>query len=227
MPEPMHDLMPSPGWIASERTPDTDQLYVSVRELHDKYCYDADEGEIRFACALINAHTNRPSLWPEIYEERIDLADDRNTCILAARPVLKILAAAGRYGGGRRDQRTMMHVNFDYLAALAVLGSAPRWTAIDVDLIELYPPTGEVWLPMSFYPIRFHQAQLRYLTGLPQIPDRVKAAVADIINTIRNKGVSDRNYYSVGKIQQTYSGTGFLSETSRMFLQPYVVTSLM
>ena len=227
MAEPLHDLMPSPGWLASERTPDTDQLYVSVEELSAKYCYAVDEGEIRFAQALINAHTNRPSLWPEIYEERIDLADDRNTCILAARPVLKILAASGRYGGGRRDQRTMMHVNFDYLAALAVLGSAPRWTAIDVDLIELYPPTGEIWLPMSFYPIRFAQAQVRYQTGLPQIPDRVKAAVADIINTVRNKGVSDRNYHSVGKVQQTYSGVGFISETSRMFLSPFVVTSLM
>mgnify|MGYP001588053999 FL=1 len=96
-----------------------------------------------------------------------------------------------------------------------------------MDLIELYSPTGEVWLPMSFYPIRFAQTQIRYQTGLPQIPDRVKAAIADIINTVRNKGVSDRNYYSVGKVQQTYSGTGFLSETSRMFLAPFVVTSLM
>ena len=227
MAEPLHSLIPSPGWLASERTPDADQLYVSVEELQAKYCYDADEGEIRFAQALINAHTNRPSLWPEIYEERIELPDDRNSCILAARPVLKLLACTGRYGGGRRDQRTLMHVNFDYLAALAVLGSAPRWQEIDVDLIELYPPTGEIWLPMGFYPIRFAQTQIRYQTGLPQIPDRVKAAIVEIINTIRNKGVSDRNYYSVGKVQQTYSGTGFISETSRMFLAPYVVTSLM
>ena len=227
MVEPLHDLMPSPGWIASERTPDADQLYVSVAELNAKYCYVADEAEIRFAQALINAHTNRPSLWPEIYEERIDLPDDRNTCILAARPVLKLLACTGRYGGGRRDQRTLMHVNFDYLAALAVLGSAPRWQAIDVDMIELYPPTGEIWLPMGFYPIRYAQVQVRYQTGLAQMPDRIKAAIADIINTVRNKGVSDRNYYSVGRVQQTYSGTGFLSETARMFLAPYVITSLM
>ena len=80
---------------------------------------------------------------------------------------------------------------------------------------------------MSFYPIRFAQAQVRYQTGLPQIPDRVKAAVADIINTVRNKGVSDRNYHSVGKIQQTYAGTGFISDTSKMLLSSLVVTSLM
>ena len=227
MAEPLHDLMPSPGWLASERTPDTDQLYVSVEELSAKYCYAVDEGEIRFAQALINAHTNRPSLWPEIYEERIELPDDRNSCILAARPVLKLLACTGRYGGGRRDQRTLMHVNFDYLAALAVLGSAPRWQEIDVDLIELYSPTGEIWLPMGPMPIRYAQIQCRYQTGLPQIPDRVKAAVADIINTVRNKGVSDRNYHSVGKVQQTYSGVGFISETARMFLSPFVITSLM
>lgn len=227
MVEPLHDLIPSPGWIASERTPNTDQLYVSVAELSAKYCYAAEEGEIRFAMALINSYTNRPSLWPEIYEERIELPDDRNTAILAARPVLKIIAAAGRYGGGRRDQRTLMSVNFDYLAALAVLGSAPRWQEISVDLIELYPPTGEVWLPMGYFPVRYAQLQIRYQTGLPQMPDRIKAAIADIVNTIRNKGVSDRTYYSVSKVQQTYAGTGFLSETARMFLEPYVVRALM
>ena len=227
MAAPLHDLIPSPGWIASERTPETSDLYVSVAELTTTYCLTVEEAEIRFAMDLINAYTNRPSLWPEIYEERIELADDRNTAILAARPVLQLLAAAGRYGGGRRDQRTLMAVNFDYLAAMAVLGSAPRWQEIDVALIELYPPTGEVWLPMGYFPARYAQLNIRYQTGLVQIPSRIKAAVAEIINTVRAKGVSDRNFYSVGKVQQSYSGTGFISETSRMFLEPYVIRSLM
>lgn len=227
MATPLHDLIPSPGWIASERTPEADQLYVSVAELTAKYCYTAEEAEIRFAMALINAYTNRASLWPEVYEERIDLADDRPTCILSARPVLKLIAAAGRYGGGRRDQRALMQGYGDYLGVLAVLGSAPRWQEIDVNQIELYSPTGELWLPSGFFPIRYAQVQIRYLTGLPQIPDRIKAAIADIINTMRNKGVSDRNYYSVGKVQQTYAGTGFLSETSKMLLESLVVRALM
>ena len=226
MPAPLHDLMPSPGWLASARTPATDQLYVSVAELSSTYCFTAEEAEIRFAQALINGYTNRPSLWPEIYEERLELPDDRNTCILSARPVVKLLAATGRYGGGRRDQRALMQLNFDYLAALAVLGSAPRWQEIDVDQIELYPPTGEVWLPMGYFPVRYAQLQVRYQTGLPQMPDRVKAALAEIINTIRVRGVSDRNYYSVGKVQHTFTGTGFLSDTAKMLLQPFVVTAL-
>ena len=216
----------SPGVAANTATPEDDQLYITSDEMRQIYGMNVTEAQIRMAMSIINATVCRPSLWPEQYEERAEVPSDRNQIILTATPVIKLLTAAGRYAYGRRDRRALNQVNYDYLAAIAVFGSPPRFQEIDVNQIEFYGPTGELWLPTGFFLINYTQIQVKYLSGFNQIPDRVKAAMAEVINAICTKGYSDRKSYSVGRRSQSFETPGYVTQTAYMLLEPYILRSL-
>lgn len=223
---PLGQGIPTPGFIANEDTPETEALYVTVDNLHDLYGLCVEEGEIRAAMAIIHAHTNRTSLWPERYSHPITMPDGYNVAQLPARPVIEILGIRGRYAPGRRDHRATLPLGLDYYAALAVLGTGTTWTTIDVNSVSLNSASGDIILPVGFLPVWFSEIEVEYMAGLVRIPDRVKLAVAEIINTIRQRGASDRTFYAAGKIQTTWSGTGYLSTEARRLLAPYVITAL-
>jgi hypothetical protein len=215
-----------PGTIANERQPAADELYATPAEMLDQYGMTVTEAEIRFAMSLIHSVTCRPSLWPEVYEERLEVPSDRQQVILAVTPVVRILSAAGRYSYGRRDRRALNQVNYDYLAALAVFGSPPRFTEIDVDQIELYEPTGECWLPTGAFLINYTQVAIKYLAGYNQIPARILAALAMIVNEVCTKGSSDRISYSVGRVSRRYATPSFITSDIYDLLSPYICRSL-
>lgn len=215
-----------PGVFANTATPEEPQLYLSTDEIRQLYGMDVTEGQIRFAQSLMNATMNRPSLWIELYDERLEIPSDRQQVILQATPVVKLISAAGRYSYGRRDRRALNQVNFDYIAAIAVFGSPPRFTEIDVNQIEFYPPTGECWLPTGFFLINYTQIQIKYHAGFNQIPDRAKAALAEIINTICSKGSSDRYMFQVGKVHRRFRESGFVTPQAYDLLSPYILRSL-
>mgnify|MGYP001619625965 CR=1 FL=1 len=216
----------APGFPASERSPDALDLYITPEDLENLYGVCVDATDIRGAMAIIHAETNRTSLWPEPYEERLTLVEDFRVSSLAARPVVSLTGVRGRYGARRRDHRAMISSNVDYYAALAVMGSGANWQDIDVTTIDFNPATGELLLPVGFLPLSYTEIQVNYIAGLVHIPDRIKFAIAEIINTIHLKGTSDRTYYSVGKIQTTWAGTGYVSAAAKRLLAPYVVQAL-
>jgi len=120
----------------------------------------------------------------------------------------------------------MNQINSDYIAALAVFGSPPRFSHIDVEQIDFYPATGEVWLPTGLFLINYTEVQISYKAGFVNIPDRIKAALAEIINTICQKGASDRTIFSVGRVHRTYVSTSFVTPMAYMMLEPYIVRGL-
>jgi hypothetical protein len=214
------------GVFANTGTPSEEQLYMSVNEVRQLFGMDVTAGQVRFAQALVNTTCNRPSLWVEVYDERLQVPSDRQQVMVAATPVTKILSAAGRYSYGRRDRRSLNQVNFDYLAAIAVFGSPPRFQEINVDQIEFHSPTGELWLPTGFFLINYTQVQIKYQAGFTQIPNRIKMAMAEIINTICAKGVSDRYMFQVGKVHRRFRESGFVTPQAYDLLEPYVIKSL-
>jgi hypothetical protein len=117
-------------------------------------------------------------------------------------------------------------LGLDYYAALAILGTGTTWTTVDVSTLDLNSATGEIFLPLGFLPVRYSEVEVEYMAGLVRVPDRVKFAVAEIVNTIRQRGASDRTQHSSGKIQMTWAGTGYLSAEARRCLAPYVVQAL-
>jgi len=151
MPAPMSEFT-APGDVTARQVLDQDSdLYSPPWELQQLFGVGASSETIRYACEAINAWCNRKTFRVAEYEERLDLPSDRNQAILHITPLVKILFAAGRYAYGRRDRRTMNQVNYDYLAALAVFGSPPKFVDIDVGQIEFFPATGEIWLPTGFF----------------------------------------------------------------------------
>jgi hypothetical protein len=225
MPDPTLGYGPA-GTTATGRTPTSEQLYASPDEMNTLFGMTVTEGQIRYAMGLIHAYCCRRSLWPEEYEERLAVPPDRNPVILAARPVLQLVAAAGRYGYGRRDRRTLNALNADALAVAALMGAPPAFANIDVEQCDVYGPTGEVWLPTGLFLVAYSEVQVRYTAGLVDMPFQVKAAMAEILNTIRAKGVADRHYYTVNKVQRQFSRASFLSEDAERFLAPYVIRTL-
>src|SRR5882724_2333861 len=219
----MEQPFTTPGIVAADTTPTSEDLYVSVEELRTQFGFTATEAQIRTAQVLINGYCNRRSLWPETYEETLDLPSDRNQTILAARPVLRLLSAQGRYSYGRRDRRTLNSINYDYVAALAVFGSPPAWMNLDINQVEVLPASGEVFLPTGFFLVNYSQVRLSYLSGFVDMPYRMKLFVALTINEICAKGSADRTSYSVGRVSRTFANPSFIPQDVRSGLQPFCV----
>jgi len=223
MPSPLSEFT-TPGDVTARQLLDAESgLYAPPWELQQMFGLAPDVTTIRYACEAINAWCNRVTFWPHEYEERLDLPGDRNQAVLHITPIQKLLVCAGRYAYGRRDRRTLNQVNYDYLAALAVFGSPPRFTEIDVNQIEFYAPTGEVWFPTGFFLVNYSQIQIKYIAGFTDIPGRIKAAVAALSNTIGAKGVGDRVRYTAGSVSRSFATASFITDDVKQLLEPYVV----
>ena len=226
MAAPLRHYPVVPGAFGDELTPQAESLYMSTSDVETLYCMTVSEAQIRAAQTLINTTCNRPTLWPHEYTEQLSLPSDRQQVQLNVRPAIKVLAADGRYGYGRRDRRVLNSVNYDYLAAIAVWGSPPGWTALDPEAIDLYGPSGDCWLPTGHFLVTYSEVRVKYLAGFTQIPDRVKLALVEIMNTLAARQVSMRRMSGVSRVQNTFIGEGFVSQTAKDLLEPYIVRSL-
>jgi hypothetical protein len=219
----------SDGSIAAERAPEElEDLYSTPTELGGLFGCTPTEEDCRFAMAMINAHCNRPSLWPtEVETGVINIPSDRQETRLPITPVIRILEAAGRYARGRRDRIGYNQIMYNYGATLLALqGAVPQWQVIDPTLISLEPATGVLYLPTGTFLFTYTQFKCRAVCGYIEIPFRVKAAMAEIINSVHAKGVSDRTRYGAGKVMRQYASDSFLTPQAKQFLQPFVVQEL-
>lgn len=220
----------SDGAIASEVTPDSvEGLYASPKELGDLFgCSGITEPDIRFAMGLIHAHCNRPSLWPtEVLTSPIEIPYGRQETRLELTPIVRLLGVAGRYMQGRRDRQS---VNNPYNSLnpllLMVSTGGPIWTDIPLQACEVDSATGILSLPWSNMLLPYGMVKVRYIGGYISIPFRVKAAMAELINTVHAKQVSDRTRYASGRITRQYASDSFITPQAAAFLQPFVIHSL-
>lgn len=215
-----------PGDVGDSGEPSLEQLYITPELLQAQYGFCATEGQIRMAQGLIDTTCCRKSLHVAEYTERLNLLDDRNQAVLAVKPVVQLVRCQGRYGYGRRDRRQLNTINYDYIAALAVFGSPPSYVEIDINQIDVNALTGEMWLPTGFFLVSYSEIEVIYTAGYHNIPRRAIMALIEIINTMHSKGVSDRTQYSVGQVHRTFANEGFVSNTAKDLLTPFIVTSL-
>lgn len=219
----------SHGTLAAERTADTlEDLYASPEELSALYgCEGITEGDIRFAMSLMHAHCNRPTLWPVEHETGILRVDpSRQQLLLPLTPVIQLTRIAGRFAMGRRDRQATNQMYFGYTAALSLLTSPPQWSTIDPTSCEVEPATGALWLATSQFLVPFNQIKVSYIAGYIEIPARVKACLALLINEVHAKGVSDRVKYTAGRVMRQYASTSFISPQVAQLLAPFVVQEL-
>lgn len=221
----MQGSLNSPGVIVDDVQHVGDQVYVTPQELEQSYGLSASEQEIRIATVLVNEYCNRKTLWPAEYEQRLTMPNDRTQAVLAVRPVIRIISAAGRYSHGRRDRRSV-NQTANYLATIAAFGPPTMFTEIDVNNIEFYGPTGEVWFPTGLFLVGYGEVQIKYVAGFVDIPERVKLAVAMLINAICTKGEPDRVDFTSGRVSRRFATPSFFSRDIRNLLAPFQVRSL-
>jgi hypothetical protein len=218
------------GVIASEVTPDSQEgLYASPQELGSLFgCMGITEADIRFAMGLIHSHCNRASLWPtEVLTPTIEIPYGQQETRLHITPIIDVLEVAGRYGPGRRDRQA---TNNPYTALnpllILVTAGAPIWTPIPLYTLEYDASTGIVTLPWSNMLLPYSIIRVRYIGGYLNIPFRVKAALAELINSTHAKQVSDRRRMTSGRITREFVSDSFMTPQAEQFLQPFVIRAL-
>jgi hypothetical protein len=210
--------------------------YATTAELFADYgLKDVTEQEVRFSQSLMDVEMNRPTLWPHVYSnKRHDIPQGRNFIQVDYRPVIRIFGASllvdasglkGRYTPGRRDRRQLNAFNQDYLAVMATFGVPPRFTAIDVDHVNLHTDTGQIWLPTGYFLVPYSQVEITYEAGCPVIPSPVKRALAEMVEWVRFKGYANLTSYSEGKVSRQ-TGESFITNSVRSALRPYKTVTL-
>ncbi len=217
------------GVIGGESSPEGESdLYVTPQELEALYGACASEEDIRAGMAIANAYLNRSSLFPCEYDSGdLSIPAGRMETRLPVTPVISVTDAAGKFGLGRHDRQGWNSAYYHGLASyLVLLGSGPQWTPIDVNTLQVDAATGIVWIPASFMFASYTSVRFRFVAGFLTIPDRVKLAICEIINTLHSKQISSRTRYSIGKVSASYAGDTFLSPQAQQLLSPFMVQSL-
>jgi hypothetical protein len=218
----------TPGIANAEATPpDSAALYASVEELEALYGTCTTEADIRAAMVIAHAFWGRSSLWPTQDTRELRLPSGRNETRLPLTPVLQILEASAMYAPGRRWGQNSLQGTTDYSMYLMLTGGGySRWTALDVRQMSVDGATGMVYLPTLLL-LPMSVVRITYVAGLLDIPPRVKLGLVEIINTLHNKGQSDRTAYAVGRVGRKYASDSWVTPAAQQLLAPWVVTTLM
>lgn len=124
-----------------------------------------------------------------INEERA-LPAKRSITRVAARPIVRLIAGAGRFGYGRRgDQQSNLYGDVNLLAMMAAFGGPPAWVPFDVGQANISSTSGEIWVPPGLmYGAYFTEARVSYIAGFAQaaLPGIVKSATALGVNASAN-----------------------------------------
>lgn len=122
----------------------------------------------------------------QIFEERY--LDNRRAYIrLAQFPVIKLISGAGRIEYGRRsDQITGAYYDNSILSVFASAnwGGAPPWLIFPANQCGLNGVSGQVWVPVSVYLMRYSDVRMWYAAGylLANLPAQIKQACANIVS---------------------------------------------
>lgn len=223
-PGSLGQLNTTPADIGATKSPEDDELYASPQELLNMYGCSVTEGQVRYAMSLMHTTCNRKSLWPETYEQTLQM--ERGESQLAVHPVVRLVSAGGRYTYGRKDRISMSQANLDTLGSTLIFGSPPAWEQIDVNLIDVVPSTGQILLPTGIFLVNYNEVAVRYVAGYQSIPDRAIAALITIINDVASMGSANRKTHTVGTVRSEFFGPGFVSEAAKSLLAPFIVTAL-
>ena len=121
----------------------------------------------------------------QIFESRY--VDARRAFVRIAQfPVVNLISGAGRIEYGRRsDQIQGSYYDNSILAMFATAnwGSAPPWLIFDTTQCGVNVATGELWVPVSVYLLRYSEVRLWYAAGYTSaaLPDAIKQATANIV----------------------------------------------
>ena len=180
---------------------------------------------ITAATALINSYCRRPDLNIIQYTERLRVTAGSQTVRLSYLPLAPLGTAAsamvsleGRYTKPRRGELPNQP-----LVEIAWAFSLPgQWTAIDPNLVDFDPNTGEMTLPWNVLGLPYNEVMATYTAGLATIGDDVKTACAQIVRNAQSTPALNASKTKIDTMQMQYFSSSLLDETVQAWLRPYV-----
>jgi hypothetical protein len=178
------------------------------------------------ASTMIDSHCRRTSLAVTQYEERIRLAEGRNTVRVSYVPLVAvapattaIVSARGRYSVPRRGEWPLDDLNFEVSLLFGLPGT---WTDITTSGIDVYADTGELTLPVNAIGLGFSELDVVYTSGFSTIPDAVKFACAQLVRNAQATPALNVRAGQLEQLQLQYFADTLLDQTVKTFLAPYV-----
>jgi hypothetical protein len=180
---------------------------------------------ITAATALINSYCRRPDLNIIQYTERLRVTAGSQTVRLSYLPLAPLGTAAsamvsleGRYTKPRRGELPNQP-----LVEIAWAFSLPgQWTAIDPNLVDFDPNTGEMTLPWNVLGLPYNEVMATYTAGLATIGDDVKTACAQIVRNAQSTPALNASKTKIDTMQMQYFSSSLVDETVQAWLRPYV-----
>jgi hypothetical protein len=180
---------------------------------------------ITAATALINSYCRRPDLNIIQYTERLRVTAGSQTVRLSYLPLAPLGTAAsamvsleGRYTKPRRGE-----LSNEPLVEIAWAFSLPgQWTAIDPNLVDFDPNTGEMTLPWNVLGLPYNEVMATYTAGLATIGDDVKTACAQIVRNAQSTPALNASKTKIDTMQMQYFSSSLVDETVQAWLRPYV-----
>jgi hypothetical protein len=188
---------------------------------------ETPESWVSAACAIINAHCNRPTLWVSAFTERVRLVPARNVLRLTYLPLVPaddgsspVTSARARYGIPRRgDNPTLWDMSTEYAATFGLPGT---WINLDVNTLDYFPETGEIsWLPNPLG-VYFDEMEFTYNAGFATIPDPVKFACVHLVRNAQAMPALNVREGSLNAMHFAYFADTLLDSTVQTMLAPYV-----
>jgi hypothetical protein len=178
------------------------------------------------ASSLIDAHCRRASLAVTQYEERIRLAEGRNTVrvsyvplVVVAPATTAIVSARGRFAVPRRGEWPFDDLNSDVALLFGLPGT---WTDITASGVDVYADTGELTLPVNAIGLGFSELDVVYTAGWNVIPDPAKFACAQLVRNAQATPALNVREGQLDRMHLQYFADSLIDQTVSTFLAPYV-----
>ena len=184
---------------------------------------------ITASTALINSYCRRPDLNVIQYTERLRVTTGAQTVLLSYLPLnplgtatSSLVSIEGRYAKPRRGE-TFRDPLIEIALAFALPG---QWTAIDTNLVDFDPNTGELTLPWNVLGLPFNEVQVTYTAGLATIGDDIKSACAQIVRNAQSTPALNASQTKIDTMQVKYFSSSLIDETVQAWLRPYIANRL-
>ena len=178
------------------------------------------------ASTMIDSYCRRASIAVTQYEERIRLAEGRNTVRVSYVPLVAvvpattaIVSARGRYSVPRRGEWPLDDLNSEVALLFGLPGT---WTDITTTGIDVYADTGELTLPVNAIGLGFSELDVVYTAGFNTIPDAVKFACAQLVRNAQATPALNVRAGQIEQLQLQYFADTLLDQTVKTFLAPYM-----
>jgi hypothetical protein len=179
------------------------------------------------ASAMIDAHCRRITLAINQYTERLRTESGQRPVQLTYLPLSALAPATSPLVSARARYATPRRGDLDYEADLwdvaLAFGIPGTWVNIDVTVMDYFPETGEITLPVNVMGWAFTEIELIYTAGFETFPNPVMVACAQLVkNAQATPALNVKKNVVPDGMQLWYFSDSLMDATVQELLAPFV-----